>query len=73
MKSICGIGERHFIADIRWRLKLFDSIVRSIALYGVEIWGWEEKEEIEKLQERYLRWILGVERTTPGYVLYERS
>jgi len=28
------------------------------------VWGWEEGEEIEKTEERYLRWILGVKRKT---------
>lgn len=39
--------------------------------YGVEIWGWKERERIEKLEERYLRWLLGVGRWTPGYLLRE--
>ncbi|KYN20693.1 hypothetical protein ALC57_06952 [Trachymyrmex cornetzi] len=39
--------------------------------YGVEIWGWKEREAVESLQERYLRWVLGVERRTPGYLVRE--
>ncbi|XP_024868799.1 calcium-binding and coiled-coil domain-containing protein 2-like [Temnothorax curvispinosus] len=39
--------------------------------YGVEIWGWEEKEGMERLEERYLRWVLGVDRRTPGYLVRE--
>ncbi|KYN21797.1 hypothetical protein ALC57_05823 [Trachymyrmex cornetzi] len=39
--------------------------------YGVEIWGWKERETVESLQERYLRWVLGVERRTPGYWVRE--
>lgn len=37
--------------------------------YGVEIWVWKERESLEKLQERFLKWILGVERSTPGYMV----
>lgn len=70
MGSIWSLGERYFRGDIRWRLKLFDTIIKSIMVYGVEIWGWSEWQEVENLQT-YLRWILGVERTTPGYVVRE--
>lgn len=35
----------------------------------MEIWGWKEREGLEKLQERFLKWILGVERSTPGYMV----
>jgi len=36
-----------------------------------EIWGWKERNEIEKLEERYLRWMLRVDRKTPGYLVRE--
>lgn len=39
--------------------------------YGVEIWDWEEREGMERLQDRYLRWLLGVEWGTPGYMIRE--
>jgi hypothetical protein len=39
--------------------------------YGVEIWGWREREKIERLEERYLRWVLGVDGRTPGYMVRE--
>lgn len=39
--------------------------------YGVEIWGWKERSGIEKIQDRFLRWVLGVERMTAGYLVRE--
>ncbi|XP_046737524.1 uncharacterized protein LOC124406211 [Diprion similis] len=69
MASLWGIGERQFRGDIRWRIKLFDARIKRILMFGAEIWGWKECEEIEKVQEKYIRWILGAERTTPGYVI----
>lgn len=39
--------------------------------YMVEIWGWKEREELEKLEEKYLRWTLGVEGRTPWYLVRE--
>jgi hypothetical protein len=37
-----------------------------ILMYGVEIWRWMEQEEVEGVQEKYFRWVLGVDRETPG-------
>ncbi|XP_018393041.1 PREDICTED: uncharacterized protein LOC108772084, partial [Cyphomyrmex costatus] len=71
MGWVWGYGERKFKGDVRWRLKLFDSIVKGILYYGVEIWGYREWKEVEALQEKYLRWILGVDRVTPGYIVRE--
>jgi len=39
--------------------------------YGVEIWGWKEREGLERLEERFLRWVLGVEGRTPWYMVRE--
>lgn len=39
--------------------------------YGMEIWVWKEREELEKLEEKYLRWTLGVEGRTPWYLVRE--
>ncbi|KAJ3635039.1 hypothetical protein MTP99_007976 [Tenebrio molitor] len=30
-----------------------------------------EQEEVERVQEKYLRWVLGVDRETPGYIVRE--
>jgi len=30
-----------------------------------------EGEELEKMEERYMRWVLGVEGKTPGYLVRE--
>jgi len=39
--------------------------------YGVEIWGWKEREEMKKLEEKYLRWVLGVNGKTLWYLVRE--
>ncbi|KAH0813723.1 hypothetical protein GEV33_009066 [Tenebrio molitor] len=31
----------------------------------------DEQEEVERVQEKYLRWVLGVDRETPGYIVRE--
>lgn len=40
--------------------------------YGVEIWGWKERERVEKLEERYLRCVMGLNSRTPGYMVREK-
>lgn len=71
MGQVWGIGKRRFGKDWKRRVWLFDKLVWTVAGYGVEIWGWEEREKMESLQERYLRWVLGVEGRTPGYLVRE--
>ena len=36
-------------------------------MYGVEIWGWEERTEIEKVQGAFIKMVMGVSRNTPDY------
>ena len=42
-------------------------------MYAVEIWRIEERKEIESIQERYLKNILGLERSTLGYLVREET
>ena len=39
-------------------LHLFNSIIKPILCYGCEIWGFTVKEEIERIEVQYLRYIL---------------
>lgn len=71
MGQVWGIGKRRFGGEWGKRLWLFDRLIWTVVAYGVEIWGWKEREKIERLQERYLRWLLGVSRMTPGYMVRE--
>ncbi|XP_076660673.1 uncharacterized protein LOC143364045, partial [Halictus rubicundus] len=73
MRSVWGIGKRHFKDKYKRREWLFDVLVWPVMAYGVEIWGWEERKEVERTQERYIRWVLGVEWTTPGYMIREET
>ncbi|XP_018370076.1 PREDICTED: uncharacterized protein LOC108765728 [Trachymyrmex cornetzi] len=70
MGQVWWIGKRRFEKDWKRRVWLFDKLIWAMVSYGVEIWGWKEREAVESLQERYLRWVLGVERT-PGYLVRE--
>lgn len=73
MRNLWGVGERFFKNKWKIRWKLFDAVVRSIMLYGVECWGWREQEVVERMQERYARWLFGWVSCTPGYMVMEES
>ncbi|XP_051156194.1 uncharacterized protein LOC127278503 [Leptopilina boulardi] len=71
MKQIWEIRERRLKNDWRKRIWLFDVLVWSVISYGVEIWGWREVEKLERMHERFLRWTMGVDENSPGYMLRE--
>ncbi|GLV41722.1 hypothetical protein CBL_00335 [Carabus blaptoides fortunei] len=52
---------------------MYDSMVKSIMMYGAEIWGWKEQDKEENVHMKYLRWILGLERQTPKYIIAEET
>jgi hypothetical protein len=42
-------------------------MIVSILMYGAEICGWKEQEEVDKVQKKYLKGVLGVDRETSRY------
>lgn len=48
MRVVWGIGGRKFRYDFK-RMWLFRRLMIGVLLYGVEVWGWKEKEELEKI------------------------
>lgn len=73
MKHTWSIGERLFKEDFERRMKMFGALVRSIALYGAEIWGWKKEEKIERIKRKYIKWVLGLDYRTPNYILTEET
>ncbi|KYN12960.1 hypothetical protein ALC57_14859 [Trachymyrmex cornetzi] len=53
--EVWGIGKRRFGKDWSRRIWLFDKLIWMVMSYGVEVWGWKERVEVERLEERYLR------------------
>jgi hypothetical protein len=47
---------------------MFDNLVKSVMMYGAEIWGWREQEDLEGVQGKYLKWVLGVDRDKVLYL-----
>jgi hypothetical protein len=48
-----GIEKRKWGGDFRRRMMMFESMVEGVLMYGTEIWGWQEQEEVERVQEEY--------------------
>jgi len=71
MGEVWGIEKRRFGGNWGRRIWLFDRLIWTVLSYGVEIWGWKEREGMEKLEERYLRWVFVLDRRTPGYLVRE--
>ena len=56
--------------NISEKLKLFDSMVIPILLYGSEIWGLHKANDIERQHIKFLKIILGVRQSTPNASVY---
>ena len=41
--------------------------------YAVEIWGWSEIKQLEKIQTDYMRWVLKLDFCTPRYIIYKET
>lgn len=65
-REVWGIGKRRFGKDWARRLWLFDRLMG-----GNGRRGWKEREEVERIQDRYLKWLVRVSRYTPGYMIRE--
>lgn len=55
MNVVWGIGEYRFRDDFRKRMMLFNYLVRGVMLYGAEIREWKVREELEKIQRKYIK------------------
>lgn len=53
MGYVWRIGKRRFGKNWGKRLWLLDRLVWIMMAYGVELWGWREREEIERVEERF--------------------
>ena len=48
---------------------MFDSLVLGVMTYGIELIGWKQSAEMERIQLKYIEWSLGLNRCTPGYIV----
>lgn len=66
------INKIHNLKDLRFRTfeKLYTSCVVPILEYGASVWGAKQYQAIDNVQNRALRYFLGVHRFTPILALY---
>jgi len=69
IKKVWGLGERICKNDFIRRWNLFKYLAQSVMSYGVEIWGWEEREGLEKIMMDYIRWLFKLDFCTPRYII----
>ena len=51
-------------------LKLLNVIVKPAVLYGAEVWGSEKCDIIERLQLRFFKYVLSVNKFTSSVMVY---
>ena len=64
---------RNLDNPIDLQLYLFDHVILPIALYGCEIWGFENSQIIENLLNDFLRQIINLRKSTPIYISYMQN
>jgi len=52
------------------QLELFQALVMPILLYGVEVWGFENLDKLERLHLKFLKIILNVKKCTTSNMVY---
>ena len=66
---IWSIGENFYKNEWKERKILFESLVKSVLFYKVEIWRYEKYEVVERIKKKYMKWVLKLERNTPDYIV----
>ena len=61
---------RQFNLSIDCQLDLFDKMIKPVLLYGCEIWGFSNLDIIERLHLKFCKYILGVNKSTPNFMVY---
>lgn len=49
-KLVWGLGERLCRGNFGRRMWMFTCLVECVMAYGVELWGWEERKELERVK-----------------------
>jgi len=52
------------------KYKLFQAVMRAIMCYAAEVWGIDERDEVEKLERYFIKRIFGLPENTPNYMIY---
>lgn len=71
--TVWSLGERMFPQNFTIRKQMYYSLVESATSYGCEIFGFAEREELERIQRMYFRWTLGVAPWTRVSAIYRET
>lgn len=63
MKKTWRLGERLFRNDYKRKVKMFDTLVSNVVLYGAEIWGWKNEARLDRMKIRQVDIRFGQENT----------
>ena len=55
---------------ITMQIELFNKTAKPILLYGCEIYGPESVETLERIQRKFLKYILNLKTSTPSFMVY---
>ena len=71
-KAMFGLNSKAFSLQlpVDIHLELFDKMVLPICLYGSEIWGYGNIEPLEIFYRKFLKRVLGLNKTTPNCAVY---
>ena len=61
---------RNMQLPIDIQIELFNKLVKPIILYGCEVWGFGNLEIIERVQLKFLKYILNLKTSTSIYIVY---
>ena len=55
------------------QIDLFNKMIKPILTYGSELWGYGNLDVIERVQLKYLKYILKMKMSTPNFMVYGES
>ena len=61
---------RNMQLPVDMQVELFNKLVKPILLYGCEIWGFGNVDVIERVQLKFIKYILKLKNSTPNYMVY---
>ena len=69
MYEVLKKGRLHNLS-VKSQYDLFDKIVKPILLYGCEIWGFSNTDNIEKVHLKFCKLLLNLKKSTPNFMIY---
>ena len=71
-KAMFGLNEKavNLLLPPDIHIDLFEKMISPIFLYGCEVWGYGNVEPMEIFFRKFIKRVLGIERSTPNCVVY---